>query len=421
MDIGELNAKYQNCSCGMTHTCPLDFVRIGKGVLPELAGLCSEYKSIVLVADENTYEACGRQVQQILNDKVENCIVLAANGDVVIPNEEKIAEIEAVIGKNTDLIVGVGSGVINDLCKYVSFKCGLRYFIVATAPSMDGYASSGAALILEGMKITLNARPPRAIVADTDVLKSAPLEMLQAGYGDIIGKYSCLNDWKLSALINDEYFCQRVYDMTYNEADRVRGLAKQLVCRDEDAVKALMEALVTVGIAMSYVNTSRPASGSEHHLSHFFEITGILDGKTYLSHGIDVGYSSVVTAALRERIAASVPGRFAFNREEWLSDIKEIYSTSADGVTALQDKLGWYTKDDSEYVEGNWAKIADILKEAPSAAETKKMLEDVGLCFDEFEKVYGKEKIRNAIKYAKDLKDRYSVLWLNYGYFKIDR
>ena len=72
---------------------------------------------------------------------------------------------------------------------------------------MDGYASVGAALILKRMKVTLNARPPKAIIGDTDILKDAPKEMLQAGYGDIIGKYSCLNDWKLSALINNEYFC----------------------------------------------------------------------------------------------------------------------------------------------------------------------------------------------------------------------
>ena len=106
-----------------------------------------------------------------------------------------------------DLIIGVGSGVINDLCKHVSFKNDLAYYIVATAPSMDGYASVGAALILNGMKITLNARPPKAIIADTSVLKDAPIDMLRAGYGDIIGKYSCLNDWKLSHCVNGEYFC----------------------------------------------------------------------------------------------------------------------------------------------------------------------------------------------------------------------
>ena len=95
---------------------------------------------------------------------------------------------EKLVGE-VDLVLGVGSGVINDLCKIVSFESNIPYYIVATAPSMDGYASGGSALILKGMKVTINVRPPKAIIGDTDVLKNAPQKMLQAGYGDIIGKY----------------------------------------------------------------------------------------------------------------------------------------------------------------------------------------------------------------------------------------
>lgn len=75
---------------------------------------------------------------------------------------------------------------------------------------MDGYASSGAAMIIGNMKVTYNAHVPEAIIGDVDVLKEAPMEMIQSGYGDIIGKLSCLNDWKLSVVVNDEFFCQYV-------------------------------------------------------------------------------------------------------------------------------------------------------------------------------------------------------------------
>ena len=417
MNIKEIHEKYKNCACGKEHNCPIDYVIIKNGAAGELPEISKEYNHILLVSDENTYRVCGESVYNLLSDKISKSIVLTPNGDVVIPNEEKIAEIESFITSETDLIIGVGSGVINDLCKHVSFKHGLGYYIVATAPSMDGYASVGAALILEGMKITLNARPPKAIIADTSVLKDAPLDMLRAGYGDIIGKYSCLNDWKLSALINNEYFCQAIYDMTFNEADRVKAIAKGITSRDENAVKILMEALVTVGVAMSFVGNSRPASGSEHHLSHFFEITGILENKEYYPHGIDVGFSSIVTAQIRENLLNQTPSRRKFNRDEWEKAIKEIYLSSADGVIALQDKLGWYGADDSAFITENWSQIRDILKESPTADEFKCMLSDIGLDFADFEKMYGREKINNAIKYAKDLKDRYSVLWLSHMYF----
>ena len=173
----------------------------------------------------------------------------------------------------------MGSGVIQDLCKYVSYQAKLPYYIVATAPSMDGYASKGAAMIWDNMKVTYNAHVPEVIIGDVDVLKDAPMEMIQSGYGDILGKYSCLNDWKLSRVVNGEYFCRYVYDLTYEILCKTKDLGPKLLERDAAAIETLMEALVGVGIAMAYVGNSRPASGSEHHLSHFFEVTGIMNGK----------------------------------------------------------------------------------------------------------------------------------------------
>ena len=417
MKIEDMVKGIYDCECGREHICPVDYVEIGSGVLTKLPGICEKYNKILMVSDENTWKVCGQEAYNQLGAKVEKNLIITSEGPVVIPDESTIAVIEAELTDDIDLIVGVGSGVINDLCKQVSFQHDLPYYIVATAPSMDGYVSTGSALILEGMKITLNARPPKAVIADTAVLKDAPMEMLQAGYGDIVGKYSCLNDWKLSTLINDEYFCQRVYDITYDAAKRVEQMADGIAARDEKTVGALMEALVVVGIAMSYVGNSRPASGSEHHLSHFFEITGILDNKEYFAHGIDVAFSAVETSKLREEIIAGTPARHEFDRSKWEQEINRIYSSSAKGIIALQDKLGWYEKDDSAVVMAKWEEIKKLLSEAPKAQEFIDMLAKVGLDYAEFEKLYGVEKIRDAVLYAKDLKDRYTVLWLYDMYF----
>jgi len=178
-----------------------------------------------------------------------------------------------------------------------------------------------------------------------------------------------------------------------------------------------MEALVTVGVAMSYVGNSRPASGSEHHLSHFFEITGILDNKEYFAHGVDVAFSAVETAKIRGGLLSRTPCHNAFVRSEWENEIRRIYSTSADGVIALQDKLGWYMRDDEKVVLDKWEEIRAVLKESPSPSEFEKMLSKVGLDFADFKKLYGEDKIKDARRYAKDLKDRYTVLWLDYCYF----
>jgi len=414
MNIHKLNEKFKNCSCGREHSCPIDDVRIGRGVIAHVNELCCDYNKIMLVSDANTYGVCGEEVASILKDKVIVNHILAPNPDIVVPNEEKINELENALTKDVDLIIGVGSGVINDLCKYVSFRQNLPYYIVATAPSMDGYASAGAALILEGMKVTPGARPPKAIIADSRIMKDAPIDMIKSGYGDIIGKFSCLNDWKLSSEINGEYFCEEIYNLTYDMLTDTKDIGAKLMARDEDAVITLMEALVGVGIAMAYCGTSRPASGSEHHLSHYFEITGILRNEPYFLHGIDVAFSAVYTQKLREELLTiDVPGKiYRMVPENYEAKIKEIYTKIADGVIELQNRLGWYNEDKSEVYRNKWQEIKRILSEVPSSRELMSYLETVDLDIKEFTSMYREEKIREALFFAKDLKDRYSVLWL---------
>lgn len=411
MDIAVLLRGRQDCPCGRAHSCPIDHVQIGSDAMAQLSCLTQAYQNILLVADENTYRVQGETVASALGDKLRSRLIYPGE-QILVPDEKAIERLSAMVTEQTDLIVGVGSGVINDLCKHVSYQRDLPYYIVATAPSMDGYASNGAALILNGMKISPNARPPKAIFADTAVLAQAPMEMLQAGYGDIMGKLSCLNDWKLSNLINGEYFCDYVYDLTMQTVQKLLPLAEGICNREEAAIGVLMEALVTVGIAMSYVGNSRPASGSEHHLSHFFEITGIVHGRPYYPHGIDVAYASIVTAELRERLLACKPAEQPFDRTAWESEIRRIYGSAAQGVIDLQDKLDSYRIFADAVRTTHWQEICQCLSEAPSKANMQRIIESIGLHYCDFESFYGENVLADAVRYGKDLKDRYSVLWL---------
>ena len=414
-----LKGKF-DCACGKAHTCDIKHVIIKSGAADEVHTLCGGYNSIVICADKNTFATCGERVVASLGDKVEYVKVFECDG-FLIPNEDAIDELDSVVSNKTDLIIGIGSGVINDLCKYVSFKNGIRYYIVATAPSMDGYASVGAAMITGGMKTTFNARVPEAIIGDVDVLKDSPMDMIKSGFGDIIGKYSALNDWKLAHLVIDEYFCQYVYDLTYDTVIKTKELADGIEKRDPETIKTLMEALVIVGIAMAYVDNSRPASGSEHHLSHYFEITGIIKGRDYLNHGLDVVYSTVETQALREKILAlgKCPEKmYQFDRDSWVGAINESYGSAADGVIALQDKMNYYGRGLEKVYREKWDGIREILSEVPSVRELNEILATAGLDFEFYNKFYGRDVIEDADLYAKDLKDRYTVLWLYFSLFK---
>ena len=421
MDLNSL-LKKENCVCGKDHACNIKAVYIYNGATEKLQTLAKDYLSILIVADENTYAVAGSSVEKNLATKTVKKVVFSGDS-VLIPNEQAIERVENSLG-DTDLIIGIGSGVIQDLCKYVSSVKKIPYIIVATAPSMDGYASDGAAMITGGMKVTYKATVPLAIIAEPKVLATAPFEMIQAGYGDIIGKYSALNDWELSKVVNGEYFCDFIYNTVLDVVKEVELCASGLVKREEEAVKKLMEALVLVGIMMSFAGSSRPASGSEHHMAHYYEITGIINNQPYLPHGIDVGFSTVITAKVREEI---LNAKWSFKRgdDECLRSKKllEIYKTSAKKCEELQAKIGNYNTDIiSRYIEKE-EEIKAVLSKMPSSTEIEKLLENVGLKLSDYYNLYGEEKISDGIIYSKDLKDRYTVFWLYYYFnkrFKID-
>ena len=234
MDFEKLLQNKEKCSCGKVHTCAIRKVIIASRAIRELEEELAAYQHILLVADHNTYQTCGEQVRDCLKDRLADTLIYQQEG-LLIPNEDAIARMEQHLTDHTDLIIGIGSGVIQDLCKYVSFQAGLPYYIIATAPSMDGYASKGAAMIIGNMKVTYNAHVPEVIIGDIDILKEAPMRLIQSGYGDILGKYSCLNDWKLSRIVNEEYFCQAVYDLTYDMLLQTKDLGQRLLTRDPEA------------------------------------------------------------------------------------------------------------------------------------------------------------------------------------------
>ncbi len=417
MDINNI-LKGVECSCGKTHQCDIEYVYVEKGAIARLDTICGQKENILVVADENTYSAAGEKVEQALGGRTMKKVIFSGE-TVLIPNEDAIDRVRAEIS-GIDMILGIGSGVIQDLCKYVSFFARIPYIIVATAPSMDGYASSGAAMILKGMKKTVPAGLPKAIIADIDVLKDAPLDMIKAGYGDIMGKYSALCDWALSHKVNNEYFCQYIYDVVFEMVKSTLNVADGLLNRDDESIKILTEALIIVGIMISFAGSSRPASGSEHHLSHFFEIVGIINNKPYFVHGIDVAYSTVITAQLREEILKhEFPNsQYRLSRNDYEKKMLEIYSVIADECIALQDRVGLYDTDRISIYKHKENEIRNILSEMPTAEEIEKIIGRVGLSMEDFYKMYDAKDIENAVLYAKDLKDRYTVLWMYYDFLR---
>ena len=303
-----------SCACGKSHKVDIQAIRVGSGVMQELPGILRDLGAshIFLVADNYTYEAAGRQVEQLLDQAgLAYHKRVCQTETPLVPNEYALGSVLAAMTSQDDMLLAVGSGTLNDVTKYVSARTGIPYVIAATAPSMDGYASTVAPTILDGFKTTLPAVYPAAIVADVDILKDAPMPMLTAGFGDIIGKFTSLADWRLSHQLNGEYYCPEVAGVIEAAVETCAANAQALAQREPQAIQAVTEALILSGLAMGMVGVSRPASGAEHQMAHYWEMDALRRGEEHPLHGNAVGVGTVLAASLYEMAAEYLPQGFA--------------------------------------------------------------------------------------------------------------
>ena len=312
MKIEEMPGLEFDCSCGRHHSFSVQGISIRKGAIEDLPRMAAPFKDdkILIVFDSNTYRVAGETAVRLLREngftKVKE-LLFDTGSDILIPDERTLGRILQEQDLDCKLMIAVGSGVINDSVKFVTSRTGLPFIIVATAPSMDGYVSDGAPIFSHGYKYSPQAHLTYGLVGDTDILKTAPQDMIQAGFGDVVGKITAIADWDLAVKANGDYRCDTCVRLVEKALEKCFAKAEGLPERDPEALGALMEALTMTGVAMALVNISRPASGAEHMLSHFWEMDYIDRGLNPIHHGIQVGVATVVIARFFEELADILP------------------------------------------------------------------------------------------------------------------
>ncbi len=225
----------------------------------------------------------------------------------LLPTEDKCAKAQ-MAANAVDYVLAVGSGTLNDMAKSVATNAGIPSGVLPTAASMDGYCSAGAALMRQGFKVTDTVNPPAHVLVDADVIRTAPRMMTAAGFGDIIGKYTCLADWQLSHIINGEPIHQQAFTMMEQAREACLAAYDGLVRNECEAVEKLTDALLGAGLSMALCGNSRPASGSEHHQSHYLEMDFARRGEKIPAHGIKVGLGTMISLELYHYLSmAKVP------------------------------------------------------------------------------------------------------------------
>lgn len=409
------------CDCGKEHYAALRAVRVGKNALGDLPNLVKEmgYKSLYLISDPITYGIAGEKCVKILEDAgvKHNIIQLSHLGF----DEATLGELTINMPMDCDLMVAVGTGTINDMTRYFSFKMNRPFFTVATAAPMDGFASSIAAIQVNHLKTTFDARTPTAIIGDTEILKGAPYRMIAAGLGDLLGKFTCLCDWKLAKVIIDEHYCENIVKLVEDCVQNVLANADKVTQRDPETLGDIMEGLVLAGVAMSLYGNSRPASGCEHHMSHYWEMVFEQAGKRPVPHGTQVGVGTVLILKLVEKLrkadvnfdAARVAAK-SYDQADWEDAIHAAYGPAADGVIALEDKA---KKNETkarlvriDTIETHWDEIVTLLAGLPSSEEIMGILRTLNSPCLPSEIGVDDELLKQTFLYCKEVRARYTIL-----------
>ena len=372
-----------------------------------------------ILADRNTYKAAGETVAKILNTNGIPCSSYIFQTDTLEPNEQAVGAAVMHFDPGCDLIIGVGSGVINDIGKILSNVSGRKYIIVATAPSMDGYASATSSMSMDGLKVSLSSRCADVIIGDTDILKQAPEHMLKAGLGDMLAKFVSIAEWRIGNLITGEYYCERVAQLIRSALKKCVDNAEGLLKRDEAAVEAVFEGLVIGGVAMAYAGVSRPASGVEHYFSHVWDMRGLEFGTPVDLHGIQCAMGTMKAVELYEVIKTVTPNREkayaaveAFDYGDWSNQLRIFLGKSGDTMIAQEQKERKYDKSTHparfQKIAENWDTILKIIEqELPSAAELSRIMEVIGIRSDLSAIGVDAECAKLTFKATKDIRDKY--------------
>ena len=412
--------KIFTCDCGKTHNAFIDQFIVEKNAISRLGEFVKKYNGTkaFILADKNTFIAGGEKAIAVLEQNSIAYSKYIFNEDNLAPNESAVGSAIMHFDKSCDIIVAVGSGVINDIGKILAKTTSHPYIIVATAPSMDGYASATSSMDMDGLKVSLRTVNANVVIGDIDILKTAPEHMLISGLGDMLAKFVSIAEWKIANIITGEYYCDKVANIVISALNECVKNAKGLLKRDDDAIKAVFNGLVLGGVAMNYAGLSRPASGVEHYFSHVWDMRGLeFNLKTDL-HGIQCAVGTLYATKIYEQVKKVVPNRekalsFAknFDYNAYCEFLKEFLGKGALSMIELDKKEQKYNLEKHEkrlaVIEKNWDKILEIINEMPSSNDIESLLDTIKAPKSASEMGIDESNLKSVFLATKDIRDKY--------------
>jgi len=398
-------------------------IYIGHDATKPLMDFCRQQgiQDLLLVADENTYAAFGETINNELSTNGFDVKTSMLTGDEVLANEHYFVQVLLDTDRKARTFLAVGSGSITDITRFVSYHTRCNFIAAPTAASVDGFTSAGAPSVIGGFKKTIYCHSPLAVFGDLDVLSAAPQKMTASGFGDMLGKYVSLADWKLGALLwsepYDEPISRRVQTALQKCVDRVDEIGSA----SPEGIQALMDGLIESGQCMLDANNSRPASGSEHQISHHLEMKLIRENRPAVLHGEKVGASAIIVAQLyqqlrrmsRQEMMDQLEATSNFPREKYIREINQVYPSIADKVLAEQSTFLEMSPQDFEQlkrkVTDHWTEIQEIATTVPSPEQLADYMRRAGGETDLRALNFSEAEIAEAVNYSHYLRNRFNV------------
>ena len=379
MDLQKILNDLKDCPCGKVHTFATKVVEIGSGLTKKTGKILEKAgfpKNVLVVGDDNTMKAAEGVLESL--EKSNFIVKKLIYKNMKYARVEQVLEVEALCG-DIDGIISVGTGSLNDICRVSSYRKGKKFCIFATAPSMDGFASDTAPIIENNFKNSWKAEQPMVIIADTKILAKSPVELKAAGFGDMVAKYIGILDWRVANLIIGEYYCPAVADITMQALRKTVALADKVTEENEEAAGAIMEALVLSGLGMKLATSSRPASGAEHVVSHYWECYKLARGIWPEFHGKKVGVATVLVNRLYRNLAERVT---EVNPIKDPTDWEKVYAAFSPEQQDEVRKINNPTITDKvspERLKEVWPQIRELIFEIlPTNEELLKMMKAAG-------------------------------------------
>lgn len=399
----------------------------GRGVVCRTAEMFSSLfpgKKAVIVADENTWKVAGKDAQKSLDDAG-----IASEKPYIFPAKDFYAEwqhieaLESYLAGIDAIAVAVGSGVINDTVKLVSHHLGRRYMCVGTAASMDGFTAYGASITKDGNKQTFDCPAPLGFVMDSEIAAAAPKELAASGYADLIAKIPAGADWMLADVVGSEKIDSFAWDLVQNGLKESLSDPAAVFAGDVEKTQALADGLLMSGFAMQAIQSSRPASGTEHQYSHCWDMEDLCFEGKHVSHGFKVGIGTLVsTAELEfllekglENIDVDACVEAWKSWEEMESEIRTLMEGKPGHITrALVEAKGKYVDKEGlrsqlETLKAAWPELSvKIREQIISFDQVRENLRLVGAPYEPEMIGVTRERFRQTVSYIPFMRSRFT-------------